>query len=301
MAGKTVLITGCSAGGIGFALAVAFQKRGLTVIATTRSLSKMSELEKLPNVTLLELDVTSASSIAAAVEAVKTKTHGSLDILVNNSGRNYFMPVLDTDVEEARKLFDVNFWGVLATTQAFAPLLLETKGTVVNICSIVAFLNPPYQSKHCDVESIGGVGLTTTSGIYNASKAAMTLFSETLRLELAPLGVKVATVVTGSVTTNILTNGPKAELPESSRYLPIQERIIERGQGNDGYARMSSEEFAERVVKDILGGASGKIWRGTNATVTRLASIFMPTSMAVSYPDQFHISIFLTCHSRTIF
>lgn len=147
MAAKSVLITGCSAGGIGYSLAQEFQSHGLTVFATARTLSKISNLEKLSNVTLLPLDVTSASSIAAAVEAVKAKTGGKLDYLVNNSGRTYCMPALDVDIEEAKLLFDVNVWGVLAMVQAFAPLLIEAKGTLVNIGSIVAYLNVPYGSK----------------------------------------------------------------------------------------------------------------------------------------------------------
>ena len=105
---SSVLITGCSAGGIGSALVDAFQKRNLHVFATARDLSKMSHLEKLPNVTLLALDVTAPSSIGAAVAAVKAQTDGILDFLVNNSGRSYVMPVLDTDIEEAKKMFNVN-------------------------------------------------------------------------------------------------------------------------------------------------------------------------------------------------
>lgn len=147
MAPKSVLITGCSAGGIGFALALAFQQRGLYVFATARTLSKMAELEKLPNVTLLSLDVTSSSSIAAAVDAVRTKTGGTLDYLVNNSGGGLFMPILDTDVDEARRMFEVNIFGVLAVTQAFAPLVIAAKGTVVNNSSIAGCLYPPFMGK----------------------------------------------------------------------------------------------------------------------------------------------------------
>lgn len=147
MAPKSVLITGCSAGGIGFALASAFQQRGLHVFATARTLSKMADLEKLPNVTLLSLDVTSSSSIAAAVDSVRTKTGGTLDYLVNNSGGGLFMPVLDTDVDEARRMFEVNIFGVLAVTQAFAPLVIAAKGTVVNNSSIAGCVSPPFMSK----------------------------------------------------------------------------------------------------------------------------------------------------------
>lgn len=77
MALKTVLITGCSAGGIGSALVSSFQKRNLHVFATARDLSKMAHLENLPDVTLLHLDPTSASSVDAAVERVSGLTGGT--------------------------------------------------------------------------------------------------------------------------------------------------------------------------------------------------------------------------------
>ncbi len=128
MSRKSVLITGCSPGGMGFALAEEFQKRGLTIFATARDISKISELGSLPNVHLLPLDVTSSSDIEAAVCEVSRHTAGRLDILVNNSGQQYFMPALDIDIEAAMRMFDVNFWGVLRMTQAFSALMQEAKG-----------------------------------------------------------------------------------------------------------------------------------------------------------------------------
>ena len=141
MALKSVLITGCSAGGIGSALVLAFQKRNLHVFATARVLAKMSHLQELSNVTLLTLDVTSPSAITAAVEAVRAKTGGTLDYLVNNSGSFYVMPALDVNLADAKAMFDVNFWAVLAVTQAFAPLLIASHGSIVNISLITAYIN----------------------------------------------------------------------------------------------------------------------------------------------------------------
>ncbi|KAF2194252.1 oxidoreductase [Zopfia rhizophila CBS 207.26] len=271
---KSVLITGCSAGGIGFSLAKSFQNRGVTVFATARDLSKMSGLEKLPNIVLLPLDVTSPSSIADVVEAVKAKTGGKLDYLVNNSGRQYVMPALDADIEEGKRMFDVNFWGVLRMIQAFSELLVESKGTIVNIGSIAAYLHSPYSSMSADNQFRSRV--LTDPGIYNASKAALHMFDETLRIELAPLGVEVLTIVTGSIETAILTNGPQPKVSPSSHYYSLEKDIKERAKGNDGYKRMKADEFAEGVVGDVLRGATGKVWRGENATATRIASVLMP-------------------------
>ena len=91
MAPKYVLITGCSVGGIGSALAVAFQKRGLSVIATGRDLSKLSHLEELPDLTVLPLSPTSAASVEAAVDKVRAITGSKLDYLVNNASQTIIM------------------------------------------------------------------------------------------------------------------------------------------------------------------------------------------------------------------
>lgn len=141
---KTVLITGCSEGGIGSALVLAFQSRGLHLFATARDISKMSHLKDLPNVTLLPLEVTNSSQITAAVEAVKAHAGGTLDYFVNNAARNYFMPTLDIDIKEAKGIFESNFWGALSLIQAFAPLVIAAKGTIVNNCSISGHINVPW-------------------------------------------------------------------------------------------------------------------------------------------------------------
>lgn len=143
---KAVLITGCSDGGLGSALATELLSQDYHVFATTRNVSNMSTLSDQPNATLLDLDVTSGSQILAAVESVRNST-GRLDILINNAGRNHFSPVLDIDVPEAKQLFEINLWGPLALIKAFMPLLIESKGTVVNTTSISGYLNVPYMGE----------------------------------------------------------------------------------------------------------------------------------------------------------
>ncbi|KEF54973.1 uncharacterized protein A1O9_08625 [Exophiala aquamarina CBS 119918] len=226
----------------------------------------MSELEKRPNVTLLQLDVTSTADLAFAVAAVRSATAGKLDYLVNNSGRQYWMPLLDSDLDEGKALFEVNFWGVLRTIQSFAPLLVAEEGhadggVVVNIGSIVASLYTPFSS------------------IYNASKGAIHVFSESLRLELAPLGIKVLTVVTGAVDTQISTNSPEPILPDTSRYHAAQEHLNKLVSSDDGIKRTKASDFADTVVKDILAGATGKLWRGTYAGMARYLPGLLPMSV----------------------
>jgi 1-acylglycerone phosphate reductase len=149
MSVDSVLITGCSAGGIGTGIALAFQKQGLHVFATAPSLSLLSHFSAFDNVTTLCLDVTSSASISAAVDAVRGTGDGKLKYLVNNAGLGLVMPILDTDVEKARKLFDVNFLGTLAITKAFVPLLIEggEGGCVLNMGSGAGLVNVPWSGK----------------------------------------------------------------------------------------------------------------------------------------------------------
>lgn len=147
---KSVLITGCSAGGLGAALALAFQKHGYVVFATARDLLKIPvTLTDLPNVHALSLDVTSDASINAAAKSVKaTLTDKGLDVLFNNSGVGYSSSLLDLDLKRAKQLYEVNLWGVIRTTQAFADLVIEAKGAIVNQGSISGESYEPFNCRY---------------------------------------------------------------------------------------------------------------------------------------------------------
>lgn len=108
------------------------------------------------------------------------------------------------------------------------------------------------------------------------------MFGETLRLEMLPLNIKVITVITGAIETNIMKNSPVPVLQESFPYCKAQEQIAKLACGDDGVQRMKREEFAKRVVGDVLLGTSGKVWRGASASATRLASLIAPSWILVS-------------------
>ncbi|KAF7181113.1 hypothetical protein CNMCM7691_000242 [Aspergillus felis] len=262
---RCALVTGCSAGGIGSALVEELHAQGLRVYATARSPAKMNHLAKLPNVILVTLDVVDPASIATAVNTVgqDLSSHGdSLDILINNAGQSLVYPALDTSIDEAKRLFDVNFWGVFAVTQAFMPLLQAAKNgsTLVNVCSISGFLYAPWMS------------------VYNASKAALMSWSETLRLEVQPFNIRVISLVTGSVATNVMSHS-NLTLPETSLYQKALPEIQARGVGKDVSHKSAPADFAREVVKDILGGASGPVWRGAMASMVKFMSKYMPTGI----------------------
>ncbi|GAB1315265.1 NADPH-dependent 1-acyl dihydroxyacetone phosphate reductase [Madurella fahalii] len=258
----TVLITGCSDGGAGSALAVEFQARGYYVFATSRSLTTMSKVEALPNVKLLQLDITKPADIRAAAEAVKAETTGGgLTYLVNCAARNHFMPLLDEDIDATRALFETNVWGQLAVTQAFAPLLIEAQGTVVFITSLSGYLNVPYQ------------------GVFAASKRSAEIMAETMRLELAPFHVKVLSVVTGALKTKGQSHFDDWKLPEGSLYLPVEETIRDRARGQEGAPRMEAADYAKRVVSEIIRGRTGKFWYGASAGAVKFGTSYLPTWM----------------------
>lgn len=146
---KTVLITGCSTG-IGNAMTKVFHSRGFHVFATARDPSKTlreNDISALGDVEVLELDVTAPQTIARCRDVVAKRTGGTLDILVNNAGAESQGPLLDVDLVEARRLYEVNVWGPLAVVQEFAPLLVEAKGVVVNQSSIDAALSMAWAGK----------------------------------------------------------------------------------------------------------------------------------------------------------
>lgn len=270
---KSVLITGCSEGGIGAGLAEAFCEKGYHVFATARTPSKISQsLAQAPNVTTLTLDVLSSEAIAAAVASVTKVTGGRLDVLVNNSGAVMIMPGLDVSIEEGKRLFDTNLWAMLAMIQAFAPLLIEAKGCVVNNTSASGVL--PF----------GAFG-----SIYNSSKAAAILGSETWRLELAPLGVRTVTLVTTAVKSNAFANIKPVDIPEKSYYYSIRDYIRETSDGRLQKDGITAKQFGVKVVREVENGTTGKCWVGGGATSARYGAWLLPNWMIVGQHQYIYI------------
>ncbi|RDH19644.1 hypothetical protein M747DRAFT_315774 [Aspergillus niger ATCC 13496] len=207
------LITGCSSG-IGKELAVAFANRGVTVLGTARRTQSLDELtSKYSNIKALALDLSDPEIITKLKDSVLDYTDGYLDYLVNNAGTHYAGTAMDLEMDEVVAIFQVNVFAVMRLCQIFLPLLRQSpRGRIVQIESVTWNIPVVWQ------------------GAYNASKAALSQYSRTLRL-VKPLGVEVIEIVTGFVQSNILHHGLHA--PEDSVYLPIK-GIIEniKYQGN---------------------------------------------------------------------
>lgn len=256
MSPRTVLITGCSDGGLGASLALAFHAAGLKVYATARNPSKLAQVASA-GIETLTLDVLSSESIQHVVTKLP-----ALDILVNNAGAEYLMPVADVNIAEAKRLFDLNVWSYIEVTQAFLPLLLKSPhgGLVVN------------------QTSVGSVAVLPFQGVYTASKAAMAMLSDTLRLELGVLGITVVDLKTGAVRSNLIKNQKEAKpptLPENSVYYPAHE-VVEKALRQDGFSEggMPTLQWGTAVVADLLKKKPPiAIWRGEQAWIARLVGI----------------------------
>lgn len=170
---STALITGCSSG-FGLETAKLFLDKGWKVIATMRT-PDPTLLSESDNLTLLPLDITSADSIDNVVKKV-----GAIDLLVNNAGFGAPVPVEITPLATAQQLMNTNVLGTLALTQAFLPLMREKKsGVIINVSSSVTTKAMPL------------------IGLYRASKAALNAWSESLAIEVRPLGIRVHVVLPG--------------------------------------------------------------------------------------------------------
>ncbi|KAK3303537.1 short-chain dehydrogenase [Chaetomium strumarium] len=286
----TILITGCSTGGMGAALASAFHSAGHHVYATARNPSKLAPLAE-KGIQTLTLDVTSASSIAAAVASVTASLpagKAGLDMLVNNAAAHYMMPTVDASLDAARALFDTNVWGQLTVTQAFLPLLLRSSSQNNNKNKNNSN-NNNFQPMIVNHTSVGSVTTLPFHGVYNASKAALAMLSSTLRMELAPFGLRVVDLKSAGVRTNIIGNSnvhdparADRRLPAGSIYAPARE-AVERAMAQEGFRGkgMAPERWAEEVV-GLLLLSSGKgrrgpsppkvIWKGEGAMLARVAA-----------------------------
>jgi NAD(P)-dependent dehydrogenase (short-subunit alcohol dehydrogenase family) len=225
-----VLITGCSSG-LGRALAIEFAKQGHTVFATARRAKDIQDLaseELIP----LQLDVTNAASIAAALERVKEHA-GGVDLLVNNAGFGLMGPLVEILLDEVRRQFETNVIGPLALVQKVVPYMVKQGGgRIVNVGSVSGILTTPF------------------AGAYCASKAALHSLSDAMRMELAPFDIKVITLEISKVTSKFGDTAArilKEVIPQNSFYSPIFPFIEMRAKASQLGAK-DAMEFARRIV-----------------------------------------------------
>jgi 1-acylglycerone phosphate reductase len=198
---RAVLITGCSSGigeQLGEQLALNCQRTGWQTFASARDLASIAHLEAAGCI-ILQLDVTDQASVDRALSFVSGRTGGNLNLLINNvshlavartvslsvqAGVAHACPFLDTPIEDARQVYEVNVWGVVRMTQAFGPLLVNTANEPTD-----GYMK---QGRICNIQSTWGytAGFPWVS-FYASSKAGLQSLTDGLYNELRPLGVEV--------------------------------------------------------------------------------------------------------------
>jgi len=195
MSKKVALITGGSKG-IGFGIAEALLKNGYQVAITARTIASAnqaaSELVKHGDILAIEADVKDFNSQTAAVNLVVEKW-GQLDVLIANAGVGHFAPIDEMDVNLWNEIIDTNLTGVFYSIKASVEEIKKTKGTIFTI------------------SSLAGTNFFARGSAYNASKFGLTGFTQSVMLDLRKYGVKVSTIMPGSVASHFNDHNPDAE------------------------------------------------------------------------------------------
>jgi len=219
---KAVLVTGASSG-IGLRITEVLSANGYVVYAGARKDADLKRLEAMDNVESVRLDVTIQDEIDAAVKVITDKGRG-LYGLVNNAGIAIIGPVIEVPVDEVKWQFDVNVYGPYRVTQAFSPLLIESKGRITTTGSISGILSGPM------------------FGPYSMSKHAIESYTDTLAVEMKRFDVKVSVIEPGSFESKI-GKSIKKRL-ENNKYW------TENTQYKDELEAMSARVGGDRVGKD---------------------------------------------------
>jgi len=239
-----VLITGCSAGGIGFHFCEEFLARGCTVYATSRRLDSMKGLLQPPGcaassagkIYTRELDVTIDESVERVTNEIIEEA-GKIDIVVSNAGYLEAGAVLDTPMDQVQKVFDTNTYGTLRLARSIIPHMASRRS-----------------GRFIIMGSVSGLIPTPWSGIYCASKAALKSIADSLRMECAPLGIKVTLLATGSVKSELAKNTTaRYTLPEGSLYKDFSDAIVARiWSSQNPKSAMPTEVFVKKTVDQIM-------------------------------------------------
>jgi NAD(P)-dependent dehydrogenase (short-subunit alcohol dehydrogenase family) len=260
MNNKTAIVTGTSSG-FGLSTSIELARKGFTVIAAMRNRHKSSGLLEearkhgvQSRIIVFELDVTDENSILAFQTRVLDE-FGKVDVLINNAGYAGAGFVEEISMDEYRRQFETNVFGVIAVTKAFLPVMRKNRhGCIINVSSISGKVAFP--------------GLSP----YIASKHALEGWSESLRLEMQPFGVKVVLIEPGSYKTNIWSSGKQVADKSLELNSPYQdymqsiERYIANGENSFGDPLDVAKKIAQIASMDTPD-IRYPIGRGVKATI----------------------------------
>lgn len=247
---KVAVVTGASSG-IGLATAKLLSQNGYTVYGFSRR-----QLSDAGAVIGLQVDITKAASITSGVAEVLRK-EGRVDLLVNNAGLWLLGAAEECSIEQARGLFETNFFGLLQVTQAILPTMRQQgAGRIINISSVLGFLPSPY------------------SALYGASKHAIEGYTETLDHEIRTLGIRALLVEPAFTRTEISSPAPDKPISDYAearkRFSELSEKAIAAGD--------SPETVAETVLR-AARDETPKLRYPAGSTAKRLSILrrFVPT------------------------
>lgn len=216
LSGKIAIVTGAS-DGIGARLAIALRARGARLALVARNEEKLKAVAG-PEDLVIPCDLTQDAAHAPVIDRTIAR-FGQIDILINNAGRGSYYNAIDTPLDDARSMFDLNFFAPFHLAQLAAPSLRKTKGTLVNVSSIAGQMSLPWLA------------------VYSSSKFALASLTSTQRMELARSGVNVMAVFPGYVDTGFQSNATGAAPPPS---------VVKGKQ-----FAVTSAECAEAIVRGI--------------------------------------------------
>lgn len=224
---KIVLITGGSSG-IGKSIGEYLVQKGFQVFGTSRNPEQYAN-SQFP---LIKMDVRDENSIKMAVESLILQT-GKLDIVINNAGVGITGPLEEMPMSEIKNNFDTNLFGPIAVIQAVLPQMRQQKsGLILNITSIAGYMGLPYRS------------------VYSASKGALELITEAVRMEVKSFGISLANVAPGDFATNIAAGRFHAPVLKNSAYEEVYSTVLSTM--NEHVSDGSNPiEMAEAVFKII--------------------------------------------------
>lgn len=223
---KIVLITGATSG-IGKETALLLASKGFLVYGTARNV----EGKNLP-FRLLPMDVRNETSIKEAVQQILTEV-GRIDILINNAGVGITGAVEELPAEQLHNVFATNLYGAIAVIQQVLPAMrAQGSGRIINIASIAGYMGLPFR------------------GAYSASKGALLLMSEALRMEVKQFGIEVTTISPGDYATDIASRRYHTPVIENSPYAEVyakQLQLMNEHVDSGG----DPKEMADKILKVI--------------------------------------------------
>ena len=275
---KVWLITGCSTG-FGRELSKWVLKLGYKAVVTSRNTADVADIvSAYPDTSVaLPLDVTKQSDINAVVNQALQKFN-RIDVLVNNAGIGYFGAIEESEEEEVRRMFEITFWGLANVTKAVLPFMRKQRsGHILNI------------------SSIGGLVAFPALGFYNATKFAVTAYSEALAKETAHLGIKVTTVAPSGFRTDWAGRSAKDSAITIDDYAPTAGANQNTVRGYSGSQKGDPVRAAKAMVKVVesenpplvllLGSAALRNAKNKLAALHRDFDAWEEVTKGADYPE----------------